>query len=84
MRRKSQQFCVQGRFDQMMVEPGFRGRPFTRLHLLCFGGLTRDEEQMLRRRVVVRQMAARFQSPAQFRIQALNRASETVDRGDAK
>ena len=43
-----------------------------------------DRSVQFRRRVVVRQMAARFQSPAQFRIQALSRASETVDRGDAK
>jgi hypothetical protein len=84
MRRECQQFCVQSRFDQMMVTPGFRGHPFTRLHLLCFGGVTQDEEQKFCRRVVVRQMAARFQSLVQFRIQTLNRASETVDHGDAK
>jgi hypothetical protein len=29
-------------------------------------------------------VAVCFQSPAQFRIQTLNRASETVDHGDAK
>jgi hypothetical protein len=84
MRRECQQFCVQGRFDHMMVKRGFRGHPFTRLHLLCFGGVTQEEEQKFSRRVVVRQTAARFQSSAQFRIQTLNRASETVDHGDAK
>jgi hypothetical protein len=53
-------------------ELGFRGHPFTRLHRPRLCGVTQGEEKKFHCRVVVREVAACFHSPA-HRIQTFNR-----------